>query len=129
MTLMSCSWTSHSRRLTRRPARSAGRAPSHLGRIGKTIVFITHGIDEAVYLGQRVAVMTSRPGRIKQVIDIPLVSRSREEDLRAALEFSRLRHEVWSLLRDEFRQAEILERDRVSGAGAPPELCKTGETS
>ncbi len=38
---------------------------------GKTIVFITHGIDEAVYLGQRVAVMTSRPGRIKQVIDIP----------------------------------------------------------
>ena len=37
---------------------------------GKTIVFITHGIDEAVYLGQRVAVMTSRPGRIKAVVDI-----------------------------------------------------------
>jgi NitT/TauT family transport system ATP-binding protein len=85
---------------------------------GKTIVFITHGIDEAVYLGQRVAVMTSRPGRIKQVIDIPLESRSREEDLRATSEFSRLRHEVWSLLRDEFRQAEILERNRVSGANA-----------
>jgi len=85
---------------------------------GKTIVFITHGIDEAVYLGQRVAIMTSRPGRIKQVIEIPLTSRSREEDLRATPEFSRLRHEVWSLLRDEFRQAEILERDRASRAGA-----------
>jgi NitT/TauT family transport system ATP-binding protein len=85
---------------------------------GKTIVFITHGIDEAVYLGQRVAVMTPRPGRIKQVIDVPLESRSREEDLRATPEFSRLRHEVWSLLRDEFRQAQILERERVSGAGA-----------
>jgi NitT/TauT family transport system ATP-binding protein len=85
---------------------------------GKTIVFITHGIDEAVYLGQRVAVMTSRPGRIKQVIDIPLESRSRDEDLRAAPEFARLRHEIWSLLRDEFRQAEILERGRVSGVGA-----------
>ena len=85
---------------------------------GKTIVFITHGIDEAVYLGQRVAVMTSRPGRIKQVIDIPLVSRSREEDLRATQEFSRLRHEVWILLRDEFRQAQVLERNRVSGANA-----------
>jgi NitT/TauT family transport system ATP-binding protein len=87
-------------------------------RSGKTIVFITHGIDEAVYLGQRVAVMTSRPGRIKQVVDIPLESRSREEDIRAAPEFARLRHEIWSLLRDELRQAEILERDRVSGAGA-----------
>jgi NitT/TauT family transport system ATP-binding protein len=85
---------------------------------GKTIVFITHSIDEAVYLGQRVAVMTSRPGRIKQVIDIPLVSRSHEEDLQATPEFSRLRHEVWSLLRDEFRQAAILERNRVSAAYA-----------
>jgi NitT/TauT family transport system ATP-binding protein len=85
---------------------------------GKTIVFITHGIDEAVYLGQRVAVMTSRPGRIKQVIDIPLESYSRDEDLRAAPEFARLRHEIWSLLRDEFRQAEILERGRVSGVDA-----------
>jgi hypothetical protein len=47
-----------------------------------------------------------------------LESRSREEDLRATPEFSRLRHEVWSLLRDEFRQAEILERNRVSGAAA-----------
>ena len=79
---------------------------------------LTHGIDEAVYLGQRVAVMTSRPGSIKQVIDIPLESRSREEDLRGTPEFSQLRHEVWSLLRDEFRQAQILERERVSGAAA-----------
>jgi NitT/TauT family transport system ATP-binding protein len=61
--------------------------------------------------------MTSR-GRIKQVIDIPLESRSREEDPWATPEFSRLRHEVWSLLRDEFRQAEILERNRVSGSNA-----------
>jgi NitT/TauT family transport system ATP-binding protein len=85
---------------------------------GKTIVFITHGIDEAVYLGQRVAVMTSHPGRIKQVIDIPLQSRSSEEDLRAAPEFARLRHEIWSLLRDELRQAEVSERGRLSAHGA-----------
>ena len=55
------------------PRDFAGRACCASGRnSGKTIVFITHGIDEAIYLGQRVAVMTSRPGRIKQVIDIPL---------------------------------------------------------
>jgi NitT/TauT family transport system ATP-binding protein len=81
---------------------------------GKTIVFITHGIDEAVYLGQRVAVMTSRPGRIKQIIDIPLQARSRQDDLRADPEFARLRHEIWSLLRDEFQRAELQERDCVS---------------
>jgi NitT/TauT family transport system ATP-binding protein len=85
---------------------------------GKTIVFITHGIDEAVYLGQRVAVMTSRPGRIKQVVDIPLQSRLREDDLRAAPEFARLRHEIWSLLRDELRQAEVSERGWLSARGA-----------
>src|SRR5690606_10297316 len=39
-------------------------------RTGTTVVFITHDIDEAVFLGQRVAVMTSRPGRIGEVIDI-----------------------------------------------------------
>jgi NitT/TauT family transport system ATP-binding protein len=80
---------------------------------GKTIVFITHGIDEAVYLGQRVAVMTSRPGRIKAIVDIPLEARSREEDLRSNPQFARLRHEVWSLLRDEFHKAETIERDSV----------------
>jgi NitT/TauT family transport system ATP-binding protein len=85
---------------------------------GKTIVFITHAIDEAVYLGQRVAIMTSRPGRIKRVIDIPLESRTRQDDLRAVPEFTRLRHEIWSLLRDEFQKAEILERSRVAGATA-----------
>jgi NitT/TauT family transport system ATP-binding protein len=73
---------------------------------------------EPLVRGSAAIVMTLRPGRIKRVIDIPLESRSREEDLRGTPEFSRLRHEVWSLLRDEFRQAQILERERVSGAGA-----------
>ena len=50
---------------------------------GKTILFITHGIDEAVVLGQRVAVMTSRPGRIKQVVEIPEALRSETEDVRS----------------------------------------------
>jgi NitT/TauT family transport system ATP-binding protein len=76
---------------------------------GKTIVFITHGIEEAVYLGQRVAVMTSRPGRIKTVVDIPLTARSATEDLRSDPEFVHYRHEIWSLLRDEVTRARAQE--------------------
>jgi NitT/TauT family transport system ATP-binding protein len=83
---------------------------------GKTILFITHGIDEAVYLGQRVAVLTSRPGRIKQIVDIPLESRTTTEDLRSDPAFVRYRHEIWSLLRDEVLQAQTQERDTARAA-------------
>jgi NitT/TauT family transport system ATP-binding protein len=79
---------------------------------GKTIVFITHGIDEAVVLGQRVAVMTSRPGRIKQVIDVPEELHSETEDVRSLPVFGSVRHEVWSLLREEVLKAQ---RGQLSG--------------
>ena len=75
-------------------------------RTGKTIVFITHGIDEAVVLGQRVAVMTSRPGRIKQVVEVPEVLRGDAEDVRSLPAFGAVRHEVWTLLRDEVLKAQ-----------------------
>ena len=75
-------------------------------RTGKTIVFITHGIDEAVVLGQRVAVMTSRPGRIKQVVEVPEALRSEAEDVRSLPAFGAVRHEVWTLLRDEVLKAQ-----------------------
>jgi ABC-type dipeptide/oligopeptide/nickel transport system ATPase component len=67
----------------------------------KTIVFITHAIDEAVYLGQRVAVMTTRPGRILDILDIPLGPRSLVEDVRSSLEFVELRHRLWALLHEQ----------------------------
>src|SRR2546421_692429 len=83
-------------------------------RTGTTIVFITHAIDEAVYLGQRVAVMTSRPGRIKQIVPIDLDRPDDpESDLRSEPEFARYRREIWGLLHDEVRRAGELE-----GAGA-----------
>ncbi|GAA3867737.1 ABC transporter ATP-binding protein [Saccharothrix violaceirubra] len=79
-------------------------------RTGKTIVFITHGIEEAVYLGQRVAVLTSRPGRIKQVVPIDLGSRTDTVDLRSSTEFARHRHEIWTLLHDEVARAQEWEK-------------------
>lgn len=86
---------------------------------GKTIVFITHGIDEAVVLGQRVAVMTSRPGRIKEIIDIPERLRRESEDVRALPEFGQVRHEVWSLLRDEVQRAQQGQLADAAGVRRP----------
>lgn len=77
----------------------------------KTIVFITHGIDEAVYLGQRVAVMSSRPGRIKRIVPIPPEFKA-GEDIRAHPEFGRLRHEIWRLLREEVSRAQEEEQGK-----------------
>ncbi|MDQ1006560.1 NitT/TauT family transport system ATP-binding protein [Streptomyces sp. V4I23] len=83
-------------------------------RTGKTVVFITHGIDEAVYLGQRVAVMTSRPGRIKRIVPVALGSRTATDDVRSSPEFARHRHEIWSLLHDEVARAQQLEKEEAS---------------
>jgi NitT/TauT family transport system ATP-binding protein len=82
-------------------------------RTGKTILFITHSIDEAVYLGQRVAVLTSRPGRIKSVIDIDLPHRDEADDVRSTTEFARYRHEIWDLLHDEVARAHELEKEAI----------------
>jgi NitT/TauT family transport system ATP-binding protein len=84
-------------------------------RTGTTIVFITHGIDEAVYLGERVAVMTSRPGRIKQFVDVRLDDPEPGEDPRSTPAFMAKRHEIWNLLHDEvLRAADLETRERLN---------------
>ena len=60
----------------------------------KTVVFITHDVDEAVYLANRVVVMSPRPGRISEVIDVPLPY-PRNDDLRLSPEFAEIRARVW----------------------------------
>ncbi|MCY0929673.1 ABC transporter ATP-binding protein [Streptomyces sp. H27-H1] len=86
-------------------------------RTGKTVVFITHGIEEAVYLGQRVAVITSRPGRIKEIVPVSFGDRATGgtgEDLRSSPEFARYRHEIWTLLHDEVARAQQQEKEEVA---------------
>lgn len=69
-------------------------------RTSTTIVFITHDIEEAVFLGQRVAVMSSRPGRICEVVPVEL-ERNARSDVRSTPEFARYRHRIWGLLRQQ----------------------------
>ena len=64
----------------------------------KTMVFITHSIDEAILLGDRVAVMTERPGRIKEILDMPFKHPRDVEALRADPRFAELRAHIWRQL-------------------------------
>lgn len=74
----------------------------------KTIIFITHGIDEAVYLGERIVVLTPSPGRVKKVIPVSLNNKLENGDVKSSPEFARIRHEVWSLFHEhEFQGAYI----------------------
>ena len=74
----------------------------------KTIVFVTHGIEEAVYLADRVVVMTYRPGRVKRVVPVTL---PRPRDT-ASVEFNRLKREVSQLVMEEQARHEEAERGR-----------------
>ena len=70
----------------------------------KTAVFITHDIEEAVFLADRVVVMSSHPGRVRAVLPIDL-PRPRDESVRANPRFGELIEEIWSLIRDEAYRA------------------------
>jgi NitT/TauT family transport system ATP-binding protein len=72
----------------------------------KTIVFITHDIDEAVYLSDRVGIMTARPGSVKALLTSGLPRPRSAGDIRASADFRELRHRAWLLLRDEVLKAQ-----------------------
>jgi NitT/TauT family transport system ATP-binding protein len=64
----------------------------------KTMVFITHSIDEAILLGDRLAVMTARPGRLKEMIELPFGRPRDVEAVRADPRFAELRAHIWHQL-------------------------------
>jgi NitT/TauT family transport system ATP-binding protein len=67
---------------------------------GQATIFITHSVDEAITLGDRIAVVTSRPGRIKEIIDVDL-PRPRTRSNRHLPEFQATRDHIWDLLARE----------------------------
>jgi len=70
------------------------------GRFRQTILFITHDVDEAVYLADRVYVMTARPGRIKLELDVPL-PRPRQREMITSSEFAALKGRLLAALEPE----------------------------
>ena len=75
----------------------------------KTLVFVTHSIDEAIILGDRVALMTHRPGRIKELIDVGIPRPRDPEAVRGSPRYATLRRYIWNELKPE-----------VAGSGEAP---------
>ncbi|TAK80143.1 MAG: ABC transporter ATP-binding protein [Betaproteobacteria bacterium] len=69
-------------------------------RTGKTVVFVTHDIEEAVYLGDRVVVLTARPARVKEEVEIKL-PRPRDLDIKKSAQCHEYRNYIWDLIRSE----------------------------
>ena len=71
-------------------------------RTRKTIVFVTHDIEEAVFLGDRVIVLSARPGRIREDIRIDL-PRPRNLEIKKSMQCHEFRNRIWDLIRSESR--------------------------
>ena len=76
---------------------------------GKTVVYITHSIDEALFLGDRAAIMTAHPGRIKEIIDIPFPHPRNLMELSVTPTFGALKLKIWRVLEDEVNRARASE--------------------
>ena len=69
---------------------------------GKTVMLITHSVEEAIYLASRIVVVTARPARIKQIIDVPFAY-PRDESIQERPEFGELRSYIRELVMSEYR--------------------------
>jgi NitT/TauT family transport system ATP-binding protein len=83
---------------------------------GITVMFITHGVDEAILLGDRVVVFTARPGSIKQIVDVDLPRPRYDYDARAMPEFLEMRENLWQSLQEEAKRASDLQNRTVDGS-------------
>jgi NitT/TauT family transport system ATP-binding protein len=64
----------------------------------KTVIFVTHSIEEALYLADRIVVMSPRPGRIEHIIDVPF-ARPRRDEIKSTPQFLDLRRDIWRSLK------------------------------
>lgn len=81
----------------------------------KTVIFITHSIDEAVYLSDRILVLSSRPGQVREILEVNLPRPRWDYDVRGHQEFGALRSHIWSMLKNDLIEAELSKRERRQG--------------
>lgn len=77
---------------------------------GQTVVFITHSIDEAITVGDRIVVMTSVPGRLKELVDVGVPRPRYEQEFKLTARYAEMRDHIWQLLRGE-AQKVLTDRD------------------
>ncbi|MCL4296894.1 MAG: ABC transporter ATP-binding protein [Anaerolineae bacterium] len=77
-----------------------------LSKTKQTVIFITHSIDEAITMGDRIVVMTAGPGRSKAIIDVDIPRPRWAIDVREHPHYRELRHEIWQMLKSE-QQAQM----------------------
>jgi len=82
---------------------------SILERTRTTVVFVTHSVDEAIFLSSRIAVFTSHPGTIKEVLDVPFGYPRTEGIVKLDPAFAGLRHRIWEMLRPDSMAAAFIE--------------------
>jgi NitT/TauT family transport system ATP-binding protein len=70
----------------------------------KTMLFVTHSIDEAIVLGDRIVVMSRRPGRIQQILPVDIPRPRKILSVRAHPRYIELRNSIWEMLRDDLNQ-------------------------
>jgi NitT/TauT family transport system ATP-binding protein len=72
----------------------------------KTVLFITHSVDEAVTLSDQIMIMTAHPGRVKTIMDVPFARPRDVLELRSQQEYGEIVYRIWGYLRDEVQQAK-----------------------
>jgi NitT/TauT family transport system ATP-binding protein len=87
----------------------------------KTVVFITHSVDEAVTLSDRIMVMTAHPGRSKAIVDVPFERPREVLELRSRPEYGAIVYDIWQQLRDEVNRSQglVAPADDRDGSSQP----------